>query len=84
MEGYRLLPPVFRPEAVAPRSTCIQRAMLTLQGVLAGMYPDLKVWGPAESVGRGVGQGVEAVTGNIAVLVLPVQFGSVGGDVLAS
>lgn len=40
---FGLVPPHFDPSLVSLRTTCIQRTILTLQGVLTGFFPDLQV-----------------------------------------
>jgi hypothetical protein len=43
IEKHGLLPPEYDPSLMSLRTTCIQRTILTLQGVLSGLFPDLKV-----------------------------------------
>ena len=43
MDKYNHLPQQYDPRLMSLRTTCIQRTVLTLQGVLSGIYPDLKV-----------------------------------------
>lgn len=53
--------------------------MLTLQGVLAGMYPDLKVCSHTASVGEVWGKVRSWSSETFAMLVPPVQLESLGG-----